>query len=244
MKAGDNILGTAKVSATAGNTGWCTIVVASEGLEAGELNVTATVDVENDATPEDNAKEATLTVKAKPVPVATFTLNATPVEVDYGAETVAIVVNVKNDSEVDATEELTLNLWNNGVIATEKAAALKAGEETTVTFTIDNPLKNPGSIDMQVLTADNKYGCYVTITMKEAPLQVGVTDMVAAAGEYNIKAADYAGAAFTITVKNYDANNAAKAVVQLLKVGSSDVLATSTVSLDADEEKLRIGFFF
>jgi Cu/Ag efflux protein CusF len=110
--------------------------------------------------------EAKLTVDAVPAPEATFELTANNVEVQLPAETITIPVTVKNNSEVDATEVI-INLWNNGVIATETIAELAAGAETIVNFTIDTLAA--GTYSMQALTSDNKYGCYITVSVLAAP---------------------------------------------------------------------------
>ena len=236
LKAGDKLLGTATVSVAKGQTGWCYVAVASEGLEAGDLSVTATVDVEGDATPDDNTRQATLTVKPVPAPEATFELVAENVSVPYDATTYDIVVTVKNTSTVDAAD-VKVNLLEQTIIDTKTIESLKAGEQTTVTFTIEG---GPFTADKeyQVWIGNGLNGnCRVSAVVEAAPIQVGITAMEALATEYNIKAAAYAGAGFNVTLKNYDAEQAAKATLCLMKTGSADVLATQTVNLEAGEEK-------
>jgi ketosteroid isomerase-like protein len=224
----------ATVTVKNGQTGWADFAVATAGLTPGTVEATAAVQVEGDVNPADNTMTATLTVEEKPAPVATLALTAEPVEVEYGAENISIVVNVENTSEVDAAN-ITLNVWNNGVIATETIAALAAGASENVTITFANPFTTAGTYEMQVLTSDNKYACYVKVTVKEAPVQVGITAFEAVKTEYNIKASDYVGAGFNVTLKNYDEVNAAKATLNLMKTGG-EVLATKTVNLKAGEE--------
>lgn len=136
LKAGEAVLGTATVSANKGQTGFCYVEIASEGQTAGELAVTAIVEVEEDATPADNTKEATLTVKAIPAPEAAFEVVAEAVTVAYGATSFGIKAVVKNTSEV-AAENVEVKLFRNEVIATQTIEALAAGAEQEVTFTIE-----------------------------------------------------------------------------------------------------------
>ena len=177
LKAGEKALGNATVTAKAGQSGWCTIAVASEGLEAGELAVTATVTVDGDATPADNTLEATLTVRDAAAPVATFELSANPVNAYVSDETITVVVNVKNTSEVDAENvELKLVFNNSALCENQTIASLAAGASEDVTFTFNNPFATTGEKEIQALTSDGKYGCFVKVTLNAAPVDP-VVDM-------------------------------------------------------------------
>ena len=136
LKAGDSTLGEGTVSAAAGQQGWTMITVSKEGLEAGNLDVTATVTIEGDATPTDNTLAATLTVEAIPAAEATFSVEAANVSVEFGVQNFTIEAIVKNTSDVDA-ENVEVKLFNNTVIDTKTIETLAAGAQTTVTFTIE-----------------------------------------------------------------------------------------------------------
>ena len=169
LTAGEKTLGTATVSAYPGRPGFCSVSVDKTGLEAGELEVTATVTVEGDENPDDNTLTQTIEVVAAPAPVASFELTAQDIEVEFAQETIQAVVNVKNTSEV-AAENVELHLWYNGTIATATIEALAAGETKAATFSFANPFTKAGTYEVQALTADNKYGCKFNITVKEAPV--------------------------------------------------------------------------
>ena len=171
LKAGEKVLGTATVSAPANATGFCTIAVASEGLTAGELAVTATVEVEGDATPTDNTMEATLTVVAAAAPEATFSVTAENVTVEFGAESFNIVATVKNTSEV-AAENVEVKLLK-GIqsVDTKTIATLAAGAEETVTFTVTDILEGGKTATYYVQVAGNKAQAEVTVTFEEEPVQ-------------------------------------------------------------------------
>ncbi len=136
LKSGDKTLGEGTISATAGNYGYTMITVSTDGLGAGELAVTATVTVENDATPADNTKDAILTVEAVPTAEATFTVTAENVTVAYGVTSFEIKAVVKNTSEVDATNVAVKLLSGITEVETQTISALTAGAEQEVTFTI------------------------------------------------------------------------------------------------------------
>lgn len=181
LKAGETVLGTATVSATAGSNGWCMIAVASEGLTAGELEVTATVEVEGDATPEDNTMDATLTVNAIPAPEVTLEITAQNVEVTVGEE-VSATVTVKNTSEVNA-ENVTVNiLYNLTTLASQTIEALAAGESKDLVFTLTAEQsamlatllgdKESMEFNLQAMTPDNKFGTNFTVTVKKPVAQI------------------------------------------------------------------------
>ncbi len=168
LKAGESTLGTATVSATAGQYGWCTIAVASEGLQAGQLAVTATVEVEGDETPADNTMEATLTVNAAAAPEATFTVTAEDVTVPYDATSFEIKATIKNTSEVTANG-LTVQLLKGITEVDSKTLneSLAPGAEVEVTFTINEIDKNALKYYVRV---GNKAQAEVTVTYAEAPV--------------------------------------------------------------------------
>ena len=181
LTAGETVLGSSTVSAVAGQTAFCFVTVASEGLTAGELAVTATVEVEDDATPEDNTLDATLTVNAIPAPEVTLTLTAQDVEVTVGEE-VSTTVTVANTSEVDA-ENITVNiLYNMNVLASQTIETLAAGASTNLVFTLTAEQsamlatllgdKESMEFNLQAMTADNKFGTSFTVTVKKAVEQV------------------------------------------------------------------------
>lgn len=133
------------------NNVWKNMKYDLEGIEAGEHQVKLALTADN-ADAFEVEKTVTFT---KAAAQATFELTAQPVTVQLPAENITITVNVKNTSDIDATN-VTINLWNNGIIATETIASLAAGQDTDVTFTID--ALAAGTYEMQALTSDNKYG--------------------------------------------------------------------------------------
>ncbi|MBQ9186831.1 MAG: hypothetical protein IJ144_03280 [Prevotella sp.] len=156
LKAGEKVLGTATVSAAAEGTGYCMIAVASEGLEAGELAVVATVEVEGDATPDDNTMEATIKVVDSSIvePQAEIALN--PIsgwEVEAGEQTVTVSVGVFNTGDVDA-ENVKIELYKNynDGLCEPQTVNLKAGESTFVTFTFDYTFEQGKNYEFTVFT--------------------------------------------------------------------------------------------
>lgn len=178
LKAGEKTLGEATVRAKAGETGFCTIAVASEGLEAGELDVTATVTVEGDATPADNTMNAKLTVEAAPAPEATFTVTAENVSVKFGAQSFSIVAKVKNTSEVAATNVAVKLLKGITEVETKTVATLAAGAEETVTFTV-NEIGEAGKTATYYVQAGNAQA-EVTVTFEEQEVAPVVNVVISA----------------------------------------------------------------
>ena len=168
LKAGENVLGSSTVSATAGQYGWCTIAVSSEGLEAGTLDVTATVTYDEGKTAE---LTATLTVTAAPEATATLEMTAADVEAKTTDENISFDVNIKNTGEAEAKDVVVKVLFNNNELDS-KTITLAAGAEQKVTFTVANPFTTAGQRELQVITADNKFGCYVKVTVTEPVVEV------------------------------------------------------------------------
>ena len=247
LKAGEEVLGTATVSAKAGQTGFCTIAVATEGLTAGELQVTATVEVENDATPDDNTMTATLTVNDVPAAEAVLELSADDIEITKGeAFELAVPVKVKNTSDVDA-ENVTLNLIYEGImtVATKTIEKVAAYEETTVTFTIDDVaeaykaivptmLANlpVGETTLYVKTADSKFMTSFKLIIKE-PATPEVVDLAinSISGSLSL---DVETNYVTVFVENKGTVDVTGATITL-KAGEK-VLGTGTVSAKAGSE--------
>ena len=186
LKNGENVLGTATVSAKAGEQSFCMVPVDAASLEAGELAVVATVEVEGDAEPKDNTMEVKLTVKAIPAPEATFSVSAEAVDVEAGAEQFEVAVVVKNTSDVDA-KDVEVQLYDQAnVVATETIAELKAGQETTVTFKLDNTNEPGTKKEMTVIVAKNA-GTQVTINFLEPEVEDYVDlAVVAISGEIDL----------------------------------------------------------
>jgi hypothetical protein len=233
LKAGETVLGTATISVNAGQSNFCYIAVASEGLEAGDLAVTATVEVENDANADDNTRTATLTVKEIPAPEATFNVVAENVTVAYGAESFDIVATVTNTSEVDA-QGLTVKLLK-GITEVETKTlnlTLPAGESTTVTFTIEatDGGFTAGSTENYYVQAGAGQA-NVTVTFEEAPVtpvyDLAITDITGTldlANETNN---------VRVIVENKGNQDITDATVTL-KAGET-VLGTATISVNAGQ---------
>ena len=169
LKAGETVLGTATVSAKAGQQGFCYVAVASEGLTTGNLTVTATVEVEEDATPADNTMEATLTVKDVPAPVADFSVTAENVTVPFDDESFDIKAIVKNISEVTANG-LTVKLLKGVTVVETKTlnVVLAPGEETEVTFQVANEIAKGQSATYYVQAGSSQ--AEVVVTCEDDPI--------------------------------------------------------------------------
>ena len=193
LKAGENTLGEGTVSAAAGHQGWTSISVSKDGLEAGQLAVTATVTVEGDATPEDNTLAASLTVEAAPGPEATFSVTAQNVTVAYGAESFEVKAVVKNTSDIDAAD-VEVKLFRNTVLETKTIATLAAGAETEVAFTIAATEDAPfvaGSKATYYVQVANKAQAEVSVTFEEAPVETVIDiNLIAITGLENINLKD------------------------------------------------------
>ena len=51
---GENVIGTSIISVNAGKSAICPVTISTEGLSEGNVEITAKVEVEGDATPDDN----------------------------------------------------------------------------------------------------------------------------------------------------------------------------------------------
>lgn len=229
LKAGDTVLGQATVTAAAGQTAWCYVAVASAGLVAGQLDVTATVDVEGDATPADNTMNATLTVKAVVVE-ATFEVAAADVTVPYDATTFSIVASVKNTSETAAENvEVKLTKGIEQVGEAQVIATLAAGEEREVTFTVADGPFAAGTATYYVSVDSNKAIAEVTVTVEEAPVtpvfDLAITEVI---GTIDLALESNS---IRVTVENRGNQDITDAPVTL-KAGEQ-VLGTATVSAKA-----------
>ena len=179
---GENEVGRQAVTVEAGQSGYVEFTLDMADFdEAEDLNRDATimgfVNVDGDVDATNNKSSMTATI-TKTVPEATFELKAENVEVQLPAESITITVNVKNTSDI-AAENVKINLWHNGIIATETIDALVAGADTDVTFTID--ALAAGEYNMQALTEGNKYGCSFTVTVlaeqEEEKIDMAITDI-------------------------------------------------------------------
>lgn len=226
LKAGETMLGTATVSATKnGGTGFCTIAVASEGLEAGTLDVTATVAVDGDATPDDNTMTATLTVKEVPAPEATFVVTAADVEVLTTDATVKVVVNVKNDSEVKADQvevKLLRGMEQKG--ESKYIFGLEGGAEQNVTIEFDN-YESAGTYEMQAWAG--KQATYFNVVVKEPVVDLAIE---AIQGTIDLSATS---SNVTVTVKN---NGEAEAKDAKVTLAYGETVQEETVTVKAGEQ--------
>ena len=127
----------------AAETGYAFFQVPTEGLTAGEINVTASVEVEGDADTEDNTKTVVVNVKDVDAALPTFTVSAENVEVAFGAQSFNIVATVKNTSEVDAANVEVKLMQSVNVVETKTIETLAAGAEAEVTFTVNAEEENP-----------------------------------------------------------------------------------------------------
>ncbi len=233
LKAAEKVLGTATVSAKAEQQGWCYITVASEGLEAGELEVTAIVEVEGDAVATDNTAVTTLTVKAAPVPEATYSISADDVNVEYGAESFDIVATLTNTSDVDAAEVSVTLLKGITEVDSKVIPTLAAGASTNVTFTIqatdEVPFEAGTTATYYVQAPKNQALAEVTVTFEEAPIvEVVDVELTAIQGISNIDLA--AGVENTVTLWAFNAGNVAADVTFSVKLNET-VLESKVVNV-------------
>ena len=149
LKAGEITLGTGSLASPlkvkggdSEGTGYCSIIVSkavAETLTAGDLAVTATVEVEGEDADKlaDNTFNGTITVAAAPAPQATFTVTANDVTVKYGAPNFQIVAQVTNTSDIDATD-VEVKLYKGATVKETKIIATFAKKTVeNVFFTID-----------------------------------------------------------------------------------------------------------
>lgn len=227
-------LGESTVSAKAGAQGWCYVTVLSEGMEAGTQPVIATVEVENDATPEDNTLSAVLEVKEAPAPQATFTVAAEDVTVEYGAESFSIVATVTNTSEVDAQNVAVKLMKSIEEVETKTLETLAAGAEETVTFTIEATEEKPfeaGKSITYYVKVNNDAQTEVNVTFKEAPVEERIDLAVTAIqGTIDLDAdANY----LTVFVDNNGTVDINDAKVVLTVDGEEAELGEATISVKA-----------
>ncbi len=148
-----------------GEEGWKNVRYNLERLTPGEHQVYLALTADNAETVKTEAKAVTFTKKAAE---PTFELTAQNVTVQLPAEKIEIAVTVKNTSEV-AAQNVVLNLWNNGVIATQTIDALAAGEEKEVTFTFPIAAYETGTASFFVQVAGQAQ-TEVSVTFKEEPV--------------------------------------------------------------------------
>ena len=170
LKNGESLLGQGTISAKAGQAGWAYISVDKTGLEAGTINVTATVTVEDDTTPVNNSLETEITIVAAPVPQAAFTLTAENVQTQVGDATFEVKVKVKNTGEAAGVASVKIVKGTEALCEAKSTQSLEVAGEEVLTFTVNNPYTAAGSYDnIQAMTTDNMAGCFVNVAVAPAP---------------------------------------------------------------------------
>ena len=210
LKNGETTLGQGTVSAKAGLSGWTNIAVDKTGLEAGTINVTATVTVEGDATPADNTVTQEITVEAVPAAQPNLVFSGEPVEVNQDAETITVKVKVENNGEAAAENVEVKLIYNNAELcASQTINSLAVNASTELTFTFDNPFKSAGDYEVQAITADNKFGGFIKVTLKEVIVPVVDINLIDIRGlEYiNLKETNTVMVTFQNN-SNFDVENA------------------------------------
>ena len=155
----------------AGEQGYAYFQVASEGVTGETLAVTATVEQEGDATPDDNTKTQELTVKAVPAAEATFSLTAENVEMKAGEGATALV-KVTNTSEVNATGVEVKLLYGTMTVATQ-SVDIAAGETKDVEFNVTAEQVSAilaalgGKTSAEIQAVAGKSSCFFTVTVVE-----------------------------------------------------------------------------
>ena len=212
-----------------GNTAFCSFAVPSEGLEAGELDFTAAVEVEGDATPDDNTLTRTFTIEGVSAPQPTFTITANNVTVAWGSTTYNIVATVKNTSEVDATNVVVTLYKNAEELTFKKIATLNAGEEKNVTFAIDIEEYTFGTQHFTVMV-EHQDVAEVTVSFEPEPV-VEVVDLSIVEVSATLDA-DVETNYITVFIEN-KGNTKAEGVKITLTAGDT-VLGEETVDVAAE----------
>ena len=226
VKFGNTELGTGTVSAKAGQTGWCMVSVNTDGLTAGEALLTATVSVENDATPDDNTMQGTVTVEAAVVEL-TFEVAASDVTVAYDATTYTVTAQVTNTSTADA-EDVTVQLLSGTTVLAETTVDVKAGQTAEATLTVNGGPFEAGKQEMQIVVA-GKYGKWINVTVEEEPVQQVVNLAVTSINGTLYQ--DVESNFITVFVDNLGTADVADATVTI--TAGTTVLGTATVSVKA-----------
>ena len=232
IKAGESVLGTAKVSVKADNSGFCSVEINTENLTAGELEITATVELEGDANVEDNTFTKTVTVEGAPQPEPTFSLSAADVEVEYGATSFDIVALVSNTSEVNAENVEVKLMQGTVVVDTKTIESLAAGVTTNVTFTVSDILEAGKTASYYVQVA-NQVQDDVTVSFLEEPV-VDVYDLAITTVQGCIYL-DLETNYVTVFVENKGNVDIVDATVTL--TAGDKVIGTGLVSARAGEER-------
>ena len=212
-----------------GNTAFTSFTIPSEGLEAGELDFTAAVEVEGDATPDDNTLTRTFTIEGVSAPQPTFTITANNVTVAWGSTTYNIVATVKNTSEVDATNVVVTLYKNAEELTFKKIATLKAGEEKNVTFAIDIEEYTFGTQHFTVMV-EHQDVAEVTVSFEPEPV-VEVVDLSIVEVSATLDA-DVETNYITVFIEN-KGNTKAEGVKITLTAGDT-VLGEETINVAAE----------
>ena len=246
LMAGEKTLGTATVSARAGQQGFCYVAVASEGLTAGELAVKAIVAYDEGKSAE---LEATLTVKAAPVPAAKFELTAENVSTKVGEANFTVKVKVKNVGTAAGAAEVKLVKGTESLADALTTNSLEVNGEQELTFTVANPYTTAGTFDdIQALTTDGKAGCHVNVAVAAADVEpvvdIALVD-ISGISEISLKE----GAVNTALVRftnnsNFDVENATITLTMNgTQVGEPQAIVKgqASVSFTLPTEGLEIG---
>ncbi len=230
LKLNDNEVGSQTI---AKNENYKLFTLPTEGLVAGEkATIVATVTVENNINENTSITREYDVVNSGATTETVFELTAQPIEVQLPVEKIDIVVNVKNCSDNDATN-VALELWSNGVIATDTIQRLAGGETKDVTFSIE--ALSAGTYQMQVLTADHKYSCNIHLTVKDTiktqTIDLAVTDIT---GTLSL---DVESNYLTVYVENMGTMDVTNAVVTLYT--GEEELGTDSISLKAGESGIK-----
>ena len=159
------------VSAIKNQTGWVDFAVPTAGFEPGEVDFTATVEVEGDATPADNTMTQKLTVVAATAPEATFTVTAENVTVPYDATNFTVVALLTNTSEIAGINvKVELRDGITTVAASQTVETLAASASTEVRLTVEGGSFDAGK-KTYYLYVNDKYLNPVEVTFEEQPVE-------------------------------------------------------------------------
>ena len=238
LTAGELVLGTTTITVVVGEEGSFVVPVSTEGLLDGNIEVTAQVTVDDDATPDDNTLTETVTVIPVPIPDV-FDLAITAIEgsIDLALEENSLTVKVKNNGNQDISEA-TLTLTAGELMLGTTTITVVVGEEGS--FVV--PVSTEGLVDSnievtaQVTVADeatpDDNTLTETVTVIAVPIP-DVFDLAVTAIEGSIDLALEENS-LTVSIKNNGNQDISDAT--LILTAGELVLGTTTITVSAGEE--------
>ena len=223
------------VSVAAGKSGYVEFTIDNADFEAGEdveAELIAWVNVEGDADNSNDKQTRTVPVTNGETPVATFSVTAENVSVEYGAEYFEIKAVVENTSDVDATNVEVRLLKGITEVATTTISELPAGGKQPVVFQIEPTDENPfvaGTTATYYVQVAGQAQAEADVTFEQQPVEQVIDLAVTAIG--GTLSVEVETNYLTIFVENKGTVDVTGAVVTL-KAGETE-LGTGTVTVKA-----------